>query len=724
MKKYFILFALIFIQGCSSGGGDDETTLVTPPSIISFTSLLATITVGEDTTLTGVFANGTGSIDANVGIVTSGVDVTVTPTITTTYTLTVTNVAGASVSAQVTVTVIPAPSITSFIAADSIITVGEDTTLTGVFANGTGIIGNGVGTVISGENVIVSPAITTGYILTVTNSEGVSVSAQVTVTVEPNSAPVADAGPDQTVSTGALVMLDGSNSSDANNDLLTYDWSFQSIPSGSSTTLSDSSAESPTFTIDANGSYVLDLVVNDGFVDSAIDSVIITAQSLPALTYKWAITLGSAVDDSGKSIAIDANDNIFVFGYFNNTVDFDPSGSDDSLTEVAGPNGDYFITKYNSDGSYGWTNIFASNDRNAGEKSIDIDSSGNIYLTGIDTNRDMVIRKIDTDGVLLWEKSMTTDGFMVKGISIDIDSGDNVYIAGTFSGTVDFDPGVGVDSITSNGASDMFVTKLTSDGSYGWTHTVGGASYVSGRSLSIDINDNIYIAGLFTGSVDFKFDGGGDTFTANGLDDIFVMKINNNDSYAWTKIFSSEGSDDDLSSITTDQNNNLYLTGAFYSAMDFNPGVDTDIRVPTGGDIFIVKLNNDGSYGWTNTIDGVGYGKGNSVRVDGNNIFLTGTFDGTVDFDPTVDSDYRTSLGDWDIFIAQYSDGGNYLGAVKFGGTSLEGDIGSSIAIDSNSNLFLTGRFFDTVDFDPSNNVDSKVSNGDSDIFIMRFDAL
>ena len=551
------------------------------------------------------------------------------------------------------------------------------------------------------------------------------VNVVVNATEEPlNSAPVAHAGPDQNVKTGSEVTLDGSTSSDADGDMLSYSWSFQSVPNGSSATLSNPSAEKPTFTADVNGTYLLNLVVNDGFVDSASDSVTITAQSLPALTYNWTMTLGSVVDDSGRSIALDSNNNIFVFGYFNETVDFDVSTSVDNKSEITGPNGDYFITKYNSDGSYGWTRVFASNDRYAGEKSITIDSGGNVYLTGTDVSRDMVVKKIDTNGNVVWEKNVLTDGYSVKGQAIDIDSIGNVYILGSFYGAVDFDPGVGIDSISSNGESDIFITKLNSDGSYGWTHTLGGASYDFGSSLSIDTNNNIYMTGRFRGTVDFNFDGGGDIFTPSGLDDIFVTKINSSGSYAWTKIFSSEGSDDDLRSITTDQNNNLYLTGAFYSATDFNPGFDADIRVPSGGDIFLSKINNDGSYGWTKTIDGAGYGSGVSVRVDSdNNIFLTGTFDGTVDFDPTIGGDYRTSLNASDIFIAQYSDGGNYLGSFTFGSNSLEGDIGSSVAVDSNNNIVLTGRFFNTVDFDPSISTDSKVSNGDSDIFIMRFDA-
>ena len=94
-----------------------------------------------------------------------------------------------------------------------------------------------------------------------------------------NSAPVADAGPDQNVATGSLVTLDGSASSDADSDPLSYSWSLTSVPVGSTAVLSDATASAPTFTADLAGDYVVQLIVNDGTLDSAADSVVISASS-------------------------------------------------------------------------------------------------------------------------------------------------------------------------------------------------------------------------------------------------------------------------------------------------------------------------------------------------------------------------------------------------------------------------------------------------------------
>lgn len=91
-----------------------------------------------------------------------------------------------------------------------------------------------------------------------------------------NVRPVADAGPDQIVSVPTTVTLDGSGSSDADNDPLTFQWSATSVPPGSSAVLSDSSAVNATLNADVPGSYIIQLIVNDETMDSAPDSVIIT----------------------------------------------------------------------------------------------------------------------------------------------------------------------------------------------------------------------------------------------------------------------------------------------------------------------------------------------------------------------------------------------------------------------------------------------------------------
>ncbi|MGH8593310.1 MAG: PKD domain-containing protein [Gammaproteobacteria bacterium] len=119
-----------------------------------------------------------------------------------------------------------------------------------------------------------------------------------------NRAPVASAGGDQSVAVGATVTLDGSGSSDADGDALTFRWSLIQTPQGSGASLSNASASNPSFQPDRPGNYVAELTVNDGQADSAPSAVTITASNAPPpLSVTIASPLpGAAIHDDHVSV--------------------------------------------------------------------------------------------------------------------------------------------------------------------------------------------------------------------------------------------------------------------------------------------------------------------------------------------------------------------------------------------------------------------------------------
>ena len=119
------------------------------------------------------------------------------------------------------------------------------------------------------------------YVITLTVSDGTSSdSARVTISTV-NTAPVANAGPNQTVALGSRVVLNGSASSDVDGNLLTYSWRLLTIPEGSNAALSEANSVSPAFVVDQPGTYTAVLTVNDGYSDSNPAIVAISTQNIP-----------------------------------------------------------------------------------------------------------------------------------------------------------------------------------------------------------------------------------------------------------------------------------------------------------------------------------------------------------------------------------------------------------------------------------------------------------
>ena len=178
------------------------------------------------------------------------------------------------------------------------------------------------------------PDVPGSYTVQLIVNDGLVDSSPATVTISTkNSPPVANAGPDQTITTGATVQLDGSRSTDVDGDALTYSWSFVSVPAGSTATLSNRAIVNPTFVADKKGTYTVQLVVNDGTFSSTPSQVIISdVNSPPVANAGPAQTVVSHTQvtlDGSRSTDVDGDSLTYTWSILNA-----PAGSAAVLSDV------------------------------------------------------------------------------------------------------------------------------------------------------------------------------------------------------------------------------------------------------------------------------------------------------------------------------------------------------------------------------------------------------
>jgi hypothetical protein len=163
----------------------------------------------------------------------------------------------------------------------------------------------------------------------------------------PNTAPVANAGPDQSAAVGARVTLDGSGSSDVDGDRLRYAWTLVSRPGGSAATLANSHSVSPSFGVDAAGQYVIELVVDDGTAASTPDTVVVnTGNSAPVANAgpDQTATLSQLVHlDGTASTDVDGDPLTFAWSFVSR-----PAGSTAVLTNPAAVNPTFVVDRHGS----------------------------------------------------------------------------------------------------------------------------------------------------------------------------------------------------------------------------------------------------------------------------------------------------------------------------------------------------------------------------------------
>jgi hypothetical protein len=361
------------------------------------------------------------------------------------------------------------------------------------------------------------------------------------------------------------------------------------------------------------------------------------------------------------------------------------------------------------------------------EQTVDFNPSPDIaYYLGASTNPGQVFfQKMDAEGNFIWAKKLDYLSFCtVKKIATD--SNNNLYIVGEFSGTGDFNPGLGTDNMTSNGLHDIFILKLDQNGNYIWSKQIGGLYDDHIESITIDSQGDIYTTGGFKGIVNFAAGTSAFILTSNGDFDAFIQKFNSDGSFAWVKSFGGN-SDDYGYDVAVDSQGNIYSTGYFKDIVDFD--TDSSIYNLTANgittDIFVHKLSPNGDFLWAKQMEGTSNEKSSSIAVDTqSNVYLTGIFGGpfgaTVDFDPDINNvqNFTVTSGTIDVFVQKLNTNGDLIWIKQIQCTSVSD--ATSMVLDDAGNSYLLGIFNGNITLNSSGSPTVLVSSGDEDIFIQK----
>lgn len=265
-------------------------------------------------------------------------------------------------------------------------------------------------------------------------------------------------------------------------------------------------------------------------------------------------------------------------------------------------------------------------------------------------------------------------------------------------------------------------TNLVFAQSFNWAKaTNSGLMY----SSTADKYGNVYVTGSFNNTIDLDPSLNTFSLSANNIsNDVFIAKYRNTGDFVWG--FKIGGSDQEVGKkIAVDNLGNVFVMGSFQGLVDFNPnsGVDT-IRSPSGStDIFIAKYDSIGNYQWVNHITNQNTGANNygackEIHIDNNNdIVLTGNLNGGLWFSDGATYSYldELSLND-EVYFAKYQNNGGFVFANGIGGSGW--DYAGCIGTDSLNNIYVTGRYQNDIDLDPSTNTailtHTNVANADN----------
>ncbi len=440
----------------------------------------------------------------------------------------------------------------------------------------------------------------------------------------------------------------------------------------------------------------------------------------PACADNWSLAFGTELGENARSVAVDAEGNVYLLGDIEGTV---------NLTgEVLDPDGDkhdIVLAKFDRFGNPLWSRLYGDSSNQYATQII-VGPDGNLLLLGrafgtisfggelhdgVGTD-DIFVAKLDPDGGFIWSR-MFGGRDPDRAERIATDAAGDVLITGAFTGVVDFGSG----PFESAGLRDAFVLKLDGrTGAHVFSKRFGGPGDDYGFGVAPTADGDLLVAGRFEETVDF---GGGPLVSAGGRD-IYLARLDGFGDHIWSRRYG--GPDEDLAyDLAYDPaGGGFVLHGAFTGDVTFE-GVE--VRGAGERDIFLAAFDADDNVRWvaaygdaadqfetdfdTNTWSAI------ALDAEGN-IHLVGPLAGEARFG---DGPPLRSAGRTDVYVVKLTPEGRFLYGNRFGTDNSE--VALDVAVAPTGHIAVVGRIFGTrgVDFGAAGRVDS---HGSSDGFILH----
>jgi hypothetical protein len=433
----------------------------------------------------------------------------------------------------------------------------------------------------------------------------------------------------------------------------------------------------------------------------------------------WARQLGSAGDDIGRGIAIDADGSVIAAGEFTGQITV---GS--TVLTSAGGSDIYVVKLAAGTGEVTWAKRFGGTASDAA-LAVTVDDAGSVLVAGrfagtvnfgggglvaSGSGPNAFALKLEADGTFAWARNIGGSGYDIAA-SIAA-RGTSVVVVGVFNQSMTVDS----TSLTCAGAFDIFAVSMASGtGATTWAKRFGGNDDDEVTDVALDTDGNTILTGYYAGNVNF----GGSTLSSYGDYDVFLLKLDGAGAHLMSQHFGGSAADYGYS-LAADSSNNIYLAGSFKGTAAFNCASSLVASVGTYSDAFLARFTQAGACTWSKGFGGTGNYDRNAYAVttnDADGVAVTGAFCGTI----SLGGSPLTSAGTCnfqDVFAATFQGDGTHVHSVRAGGTAYE--FVRSLAQGPDDRVYVTGGFQGLAEFGGT----AFTSAGAYDAFVVALEAL